>query len=158
MSNVRIWIAVFVAPHQEVSVGERLAAAGYVPLLPMQQVEIRHARQTMLVDRPVFPRYLFVGVPENSSWYPIKVVPGVIGILSAGQQPRVVPHHTLALLREADEIGAFRQMAIEHGSPQLRAFVRRIVETLPGQRIGAVYDLSRKQIRRMSEVDDAVAA
>lgn len=156
--SVRIWIAVFVQPSQELVVGERIAAEGYVPLLPTTQVQIRHARQALLVDRPVFPRYVFVGVPEGMSWYPLKSVAGVLGVVAAGKEPKVVPHHTLEMLREADEVGAFRDVALEHGSTQLRAFVRHVIETLPGQRIGAVYDLSRKQLRRLSEVDAAEAA
>lgn len=154
--DIRLWLAAYTAPGAEIAVRDAVREMGYPVLVPMAPVEVRHARQAMIVDRPVFPRYAFVGIPVGRSWYPIKNTTGVSGILSASAEPRPVPPRVVKMLRDAVEANAFAEVAkpeFEEGQPvkvnlagaELDAFVTKVRATLPGQRIGVVMEFFGKK-------------
>lgn len=166
---VRIWIATYTTPNAEIAVRDAVRALGYPVLLPTAMTEMRHARQVMMVDRPVFPRYAFVGVPPGQSWYPIKAVSGVAGILSTNGEPRAVPRKAVDLLKAAVEADAFTTKArpmfsegdrvkVTVGDGEIEAFVGRINASLPAQRIEVVFKLFGKEHRSTADVDHVRAA
>ncbi|MFH6786303.1 MULTISPECIES: transcription termination/antitermination protein NusG [Methylobacterium] len=168
-SAIRIWVAAYVAANRETAVRDAAEARAYPALLPTGLVEVSHARRRMLVERPVFPRYVFLGVPEGASWYPLRAVPGVLGILSSGQQPRAVPKRVVGLLEEAIAANAFTRTAeaafaageavkVRVGSAELDAFVERVRHTLPGQRIDVVFEAMGKRHRATVPLDHVRAA
>jgi transcriptional antiterminator RfaH len=166
---VRIWIAAHTAPNAEIAVRDAVKAIGYPALLPTGMVEMRHARQRMLVERPVFPRYLFIGVPEGMSWYPIRGVTGVSGILSSAGGPRPVPDRAIDRIRAAVEADAFTKatqprfiegqaVRVDFGSAEIEAFVGRLMSTLPAKRIEVVFEAMGKKHRTTVDVDKVRAA
>lgn len=169
MSEIRIWLAAFVASQAEIAVRDAVRNEGYEALLPTAMVEVSHARKTMLKERPVFPRYLFIGIPHGMSWYPLKAIPGILGVLSASGKPREVPPSTMKMLAEAMEVDAFteqkrpafeegQRVLVNVGSAALEAFVGRIKDTLPGQRIEIVFRSAGKEHRSKVMVDQVRAA
>ena len=166
--KIRLWICVHTAPMAEFLVRDAIRASGYPVLMPTEMREAHHARRTHLVERAVFPRYLFVGVPEGLSWYPIRSTRGVSGVLSAGREPRAVPENLVRLLRAAVDRDAFTktadpgfktgdQVRIRIGQIWLDEFVARVNAVLPNQRLDVVYDLFGKRHRTTITVDRARA-
>ena len=166
---IRIWIAAHTAPNAEIAVRDALTALDYPVLVPTGMVEMRHARQKMLVERPVFPRYVFIGLPVGMSWYPIRAVTGVSGILSSAGGPRPVPDRAIDRLRAAVEADAFTKAAqvrfregqavrVDLGTSEIEAFVGRLMSTLPAQRVEVVFEAFGKKHRTAVDVDKIRAA
>lgn len=84
------WFTIYTKPRAETLTSEALEQRGYKALLPMYQ------EKYLDVDigsvRPLFPRYLFVDIPEGVNWFPLMSVPGVSTLLCFGREtPAVVP-------------------------------------------------------------------
>lgn len=167
--KIRIWIAAYTTPNAELDVREGVQALGYPVLVPTGMIEAKHARQTMLVERPVFPRYAFIGVPEERSWYPLKTIRGVAGILCANGKPRPIPDKLVRLLRAAVDADAFTQsrdaafrsgqaVQVKVGQTTLAAFVERVNNMLPAQRIDIVFKVWGKEHRSTVPIDQVRAA
>lgn len=170
---IRVWIAVYTAPNMEMVVRDAAKALydenPYDVLLPTGMVEMMHARRKMIVDRPVFPRYVFVGVPHGRSWYPLKSLTGVAGVLSSNSEPQALNKRSVALLRAAMEADAFTEekappfkegdkVEVMIGQTPVEAFVETIGRLLPGQRIDIMFKMFGKEHRRSVSVDQVRAA
>lgn len=169
MDEVRIWVAAFVGASQEIAVRDAVTALGYPAVLPTEMVTVRHARQQMLRERPVFPRYVFVGIPPGVSWYPLRAVAGVAGILANGNEPRAVPPKVIGLLRAAIEADAFTRhqspkfqegdkVKVRVGVTDVEAMVERVHNTLPAHRIDIVFNLLGKKHRQAIDAKNVRAA
>jgi transcriptional antiterminator RfaH len=85
-----------------------LRAAGFQVFLPMRKVVIRHARKTQEVERPLFVRYLFVGLDlARHRWYPVRSTHGVESILGDGGVPHPVPDAEVRKIMRAQDAGLF---------------------------------------------------
>lgn len=166
---IRIWIAAYTGPNAEIAVRDAVAGMAYPVLLPTALVEMTHARQTMMVNRPVFPRYAFIGVPHGMSWYPLKAVTGVAGILSSDNEPRAVPAKQIELLKAAMQADAFTEaqrpdfhegqaVQVRVGKTTVAAFVAEINAALPAKRIEVLFSMFGKQHRRSVALDQVRAA
>jgi transcriptional antiterminator RfaH len=170
---IRVWIAVYTAPNAEILVRDAVRGLydedPYEVLLPTGMVEMMHARRKMMVDRPVFPRYVFVGIPHGRSWYPLKTVSGVSGVLSTRSEPQSLNPRAVALLRAAMEADAFTEDKVspfKHGDKvevlvgqtPVEAFVESIGRLLPGQRIDVMFRMFGKEHRQSFPVDQVRAA
>lgn len=167
--DVRIWVAAFTAPNAEIAVRDALQKRDYPVMLPTMMAEMRHARRTMMVDRPVFPRYVFVGIPHGRSWYPLKAITGVGGVLSQHGAPQPLHAKAVDLLRKAIEADAFKvrdeppfksgdRVFVTVGQAEIEAFVERVSHTLPAQRIDIMFRLFGKEVRQTVPVDTVRAA
>ena len=75
------WYAVVSKPNSEKGALEQLRKQGYGTFLPMCLVRKSHAGKADLVQRPLFPRYLFVGLDSGQPFRPILNTPGVAHVL-----------------------------------------------------------------------------
>ena len=172
---IRVWIAVYTAPNAELAVRDALTSLSdgrsysYPVLVPTGMVEMTHARRSMLVERPVFPRYVFVGIPDGVSWYPIKNTKGVGGVLCAAGKPRPIPDKLVRLLHAAVDADAFTRaddpafkagdaVRIKVGQTTLAAFVERVSAELPAKRIDVVFEAWGKFHRSTVTLDQVIAA
>jgi transcriptional antiterminator RfaH len=102
------WYAVYTQPNAETKAAEHLAAQGYSAYLPRYRRYVRHARTRALVLRPLFPRYLFVGLDRLAQrWRPIRSTAGVVGLVSGADQPVPVAAEIVDALRRQESAGAF---------------------------------------------------
>jgi len=84
-----------------------LCAKGFAVYLPTFLREIRHARRVNVVERPLFPRYLFVGFDINRDpWTEVRRTDGVERLLSHEEMPVRVPHGVVEELRAATHLFA----------------------------------------------------
>ncbi len=102
------WYAVYTQPNAEIKAAEHLARQGYAAYLPRYRRHVRHARAQALVLRPLFPRYLFVGLDRLAQrWRPIRSTVGVVGLVSSADEPVPVAAEIVDALRRRESEGAF---------------------------------------------------
>lgn len=106
------WYAAYTQPNQETRALENLARQGYQVYLPRCRRWVRHARRRSAVLRPLFPRYLFVGLDRlTERWRPIRSTVGVVGLVSCGEDPLPVAPNIIEELRNRESKGAFDMLA-----------------------------------------------
>ena len=76
-----IWYVVHTAPRAEWNVHQGLRRLGYETLHLHYRGIVRHARRSRAVMKPLFPRYLFVGVEEGQGLYDVNEFNGVATVL-----------------------------------------------------------------------------
>ncbi len=83
---IRRWIAVNTHPHREHIALENLMNQGFDVYCPMVERQVRHARRTRDVRRPLFPGYLFARIDLAGRWRPILSTYGVRTLVRFGDQ------------------------------------------------------------------------
>jgi transcriptional antiterminator RfaH len=102
------WYAAYTQLHGEAKAVDHLRRQGYALYLPRYRRFVRHARKRVLVLRPLFPRYLFVGIDRlTQRWRPIRSTVGVIGLVASGDEPVPVAPEVIETLRRREQDGAF---------------------------------------------------
>ncbi len=102
------WYAAYTQPNAEAKAVDQLQRQGYGVYLPAYRRWIRHARKRVFVSRPLFPRYLFVGVDRLTQlWRPIRSTVGVVGLVTGGDDPIPVAPAIIETLRRREGEGAF---------------------------------------------------
>lgn len=81
---------------------------GFTTYLPRYRKQIRHARKTQTVLRPLFPGYVFVRMDaEQPRLSVINNTFGVIGLVQFGSEPQSIPAAMVEAIRSReDETGA----------------------------------------------------
>ena len=86
------WFVVHTRPNGEQRALVNLERQDFAAWLPVYAKHRRHARRVETVQRPMFPRYLFVSVDlEAERWRAILSTYGVAGLVGAGDGPEPVP-------------------------------------------------------------------
>ncbi len=102
----QVWYVVQTQPNGEQRAEMHLRRRGFRTYLPRYLRSRRHARKTQMVSRPLFPRYLFVGLDlARDQWRSIQSTFGVSQIVLAGEKPAPLPAGVLEEIRgrEADD-------------------------------------------------------
>jgi transcriptional antiterminator RfaH len=82
------WYVVHTQPNGEVRAEANLQRQGFMTYLPRYLRERRHARRSDVVQRPLFPRYLFVGLDlERDRWRSVQSTFGVSNLVMIGERP-----------------------------------------------------------------------
>jgi transcription elongation factor/antiterminator RfaH len=86
------WYVVQTRPRKEAVAVTNLRRQGFEPFLPQVRCSVRHARKTVEVARPLFPRYLFLPLDiGRDRWRPILSTLGVASVIMNGDRPRATP-------------------------------------------------------------------
>lgn len=102
------WFAVHTKSACERLVYDALLRKGFKAYLPMNTRVIRHARQSQVVSRPLFPRYLFVGLnAERPVFGEVRKTHGVEWFVTNATKPVEVRAEVIAALRASEEGGLF---------------------------------------------------
>ncbi|MGH6877350.1 MAG: transcription termination/antitermination protein NusG [Rhizomicrobium sp.] len=102
------WYVAYTQPNGEEKAVEHLARQGYDTYLPRYRRAVRHARRRTLAVRPLFPRYLFVGLDRMAQrWRPIRSTCGVVGLVASGDEPVPVSADVVENLRGQESNGVF---------------------------------------------------
>ena len=96
------WYALRIRSNFEKATSQILQQKGYEAFLPAYQVRTRWSDRIKMVERPLFPGYLFCRFHERAR-LPILVTPGVVSVVGMGKIPVPVPEEEVeavaALLR-----------------------------------------------------------
>ena len=100
--NNTAWYVVHTKPRQEGRALENLQNQGFTCFLPTMQVQKLRNQRVQVVTEPMFSRYLFIQLDDQSqNWGPIRSTLGVSKLVSFGPQPAKVPPKFVAFLKEA---------------------------------------------------------
>ena len=102
----RRWYVVHTKPNEESRASNHLSRQGFDIYLPRYAKTRRHARKVDTVARPLFPRYLFVGLDlAFDRWRSIHSTFGVAGLIMAAEQPAPLPSGVVEAIRarESDQ-------------------------------------------------------
>ena len=101
-ANTTAWYVVHTKPRQEGRALENLQNQGFTCFLPTMQVQKLRNQRVQVVTEPMFSRYLFIQLDDQSqNWGPIRSTLGVSKLVSFGPQPAKVPPEFVAFLQEA---------------------------------------------------------
>ncbi len=86
------WFAIHTRAHAEKQAAAHLRNQGFTTYLPCYRKRRSHARRVEIVQAPVFPRYLFIQMDEQSApWRAVRSTVGVVDIVRLGERPAPVP-------------------------------------------------------------------
>lgn len=107
MACLTKWYAAQTHVNAELSAAGHLKRQGFDVYLPMHKKLRSHARRREWVARPLFPRYLFVGVNEtNQRWRAIKSTIGITNLVGFGGGPAPIDEDIITSIRaREDETG-----------------------------------------------------
>lgn len=91
MTGRRRWYVVYTRPRAEYAVAKRLAGAGFEVVYLHYRGIVRHARKTIGVLKPLFPRYVVVGLGEGQGLATVSGTDGVLGVVYGGESPLELP-------------------------------------------------------------------
>ena len=103
---MKAWYLVYSKPQQERLALENLERQGYLSYLPLIRNRRRRSGRYVSVIEPMFPRYLFVHLSdETDNWSPIRSTIGVANLVRFGMRAARVPETLIAAMREREEDG-----------------------------------------------------
>lgn len=134
-----------------------LRGAGFAVYLPRLKRFVRHARRELVVQRPLFPRYLFFGFELGArSFYAARAADGVESLVGSCGVPRAIPARIVEDLVVAEVDGQFDQTRprivepvhrFHEGEPVLvtkgpfQGFTARVVAAPPRDRVMILLEL-----------------
>jgi len=92
------WFAIRVRPNSERVSTDLLERKGYEVFLPTYQARRQWSDRIKIIDRPLFPGYLFCRF-RVSDWLPVARTQGVVYIVGSGSVPVPVEEQEMASLR-----------------------------------------------------------
>lgn len=115
MTGMR-WYVVHTQPQNETRAEINLRRQGFATYLPRYQRTRRHARKTETVTRPLFPRYIFVGLDlARDRWRAIQSTFGVSNLVFAGDTPLAMPEGVVDQIRARESGEGFVTLGLPAG-------------------------------------------
>ena len=130
------WYVVQTHVHSEAKAAEHLLRQGYDIYLPRYLKRRRHARRVDNVAAPLFPRYLFVGLDqETARWRSIQSTQGVSHLICNNNEPALLSDSVISELRKREDDNGFIRL-----NPQplyVRGDKVRVVDGVFGDSFGS---------------------
>ena len=102
--SVRRWYVVHTQPNGEARADLNLRRQGFATYLPRYARRHRHARRQEVVQRPLFPRYVFVALDlARDRWRAVHSTFGVNRLVLAGEEPLPVPDGVIDEIRARED-------------------------------------------------------
>jgi len=97
------WYLIHTKPREERLAKKHLERQGYATYLPLAPLRRRRRGRTIRVIDPMFPRYLFINLSdETDDWRPIRSTIGVSTLVRFGMVPAQVPVSLITALRQRE--------------------------------------------------------
>lgn len=167
-AECKTWHVAWAAWRAENRAKDGLIQRGYDVLVPTMHVTVRHAGRKMLVERPIFPRYLFVGVEDEQSIYPIMSTIAVNGLVMNHDKPVKMPVWIMRNLLAAQVAGAFdktpKVVTYKEGQEvrfvggPMENFVGHILKAPEGKRVEVLISMFGKATKLKVPLDIVRAA
>jgi transcription antitermination factor NusG len=97
-SDLLPWFALRVKSNFEKVSSQILEQKGYEAFLPTYRTRNRWSDRTKVIDRPLFPGYLFCRFDQGNR-LPILVTPGVVGVVGVGKTPMPVAEREIEAIQ-----------------------------------------------------------
>jgi transcriptional antiterminator RfaH len=116
MTDSQRWYVVHTQPQSESRAEFNLRRQGFATYLPRYQRARRHGRKTEVVARPLFPRYLFVGLDlTRDRWRSIHSTFGVKDLVFAGEDPVPIANEIIHEIRARESEEGFVRLRLPEG-------------------------------------------
>jgi len=157
------WFVAYVKPQSELTVAERLERRGYETFLPMSARWARRGHRRMEIERPFFPRYLFVRFGPGGNFLELGETVGVVSILNNFGKPGTVRNTFIADLRAAMIAGQFTEKPVRALQPgdavkfmcgPFEGLMARIQGLHGTERAEVLLDILKSEIRVSCKTDD----
>lgn len=103
---MKAWYLIYSKPQQERLAYENLERQGYDSYLPLIRNRRRRQGRYMAVVEPMFPRYLFVNLSDQTdNWGPIRSTIGVANLVRFGIHAARVPESLIVTMQARDNEG-----------------------------------------------------
>ena len=103
---MKAWYLLYSKPQRERLALENLERQGYPSYLPLIQNRKRRKGRYVSVIEPMFPRYLFVHLSdETDNWGPIRSTIGVANLVRFGMQAARVPDSLIEIMNAREQDG-----------------------------------------------------
>ena len=163
------WYAVHTRPSSEAKAAENLRRQGYATYLPRHRRWVRHARRREIVLRPLFQRYLFVGIDRaTTGWRPVLSTFGVASVVCGGDEPVPVPHGVIDTLREREREGSFDEVTpalklkpgdrVRMSEGPFADLVGRLAAACDDERVFVLFDFLGRTVKAEVRADAVEAA
>jgi len=141
---------------------------GFEAYLPRYRKQVRHARKTKTVLRPLFPGYVFVKMDIGlQRWRSINGTVGVISLVQLGETPQPIPTNILDAIRaREDEVGAVTlaphglkkgdRVRVREGA--LSEYTALLEEISDEKRVFLLLDLMGREVRISVSVESLAKA
>ncbi len=118
-----LWHVAYVEPHTELRTCEDIAdELGFEAYAPVERVKKPVRGIVTAIERPLFPRYIFVAVdPHRQEWQRILDIAGVLG---TDGSPGRVPSAWISMIRKMEECGVFDRTKVEPDKFKIGEVVR----------------------------------
>ena len=103
------WYAAYTKPQAEARAAEGVARHGFEAYLPMLKQRVRHRGKKIMVERPLFPRYIFIGFVAAPPWLEVIGIEGIVTIIGNSGKPLRIDNAIIAELRERIAAGEFER-------------------------------------------------
>lgn len=152
------WYVVYTHANSESKARDHLLRQGFIAMLPTYKRWRRHARRHEVVERPLFPRYLFVALDMlEQRWRPILSTGGVCDLVRRGDAPAPLPSGLAEEIVERAALGAFDRLSpldgLRQGDPvrvvegPFADLIGRFVGVADRERIFVLLDLLGRQVK-----------
>ena len=134
------WFLFTCKPRDDVRAEQNLINQGYTCYRPVIQVTRTRRGKKQQTEESLFPRYIFVHLPDNEgNWRALLSTRGIAGVVRFGEQPTKIPQ---ALI---DEIKTNEQALKQSGTPvnALKTGDKVRITSGPFQFLEAVYQQSK---------------
>ena len=151
------WYLVYTKPRGEETALANLARQGYEVYFPRVQLMRKRQRGRMAVVEPLFPRYLFIRLDNQSdNWAPIRSTLGVTSLVRFGHEPAKVPDDLIRFLQQQEDSDGLRHWtdpAIEAGDHvrvadgAFQGYKGILLARSSRERVFVLLDILGKQVR-----------
>lgn len=108
---MKSWYLIHSKPQQERVARDNLVRQGYDVYLPLAPVRRRRKGRTVRIIDPIFPRYLFIYLSDQTDdWGPIRSTIGVSALVKFGQVPAKIPDTLIGGLRVREDSEGIQKM------------------------------------------------
>ena len=108
---MKSWYLVYCKPRGEKLAQEHLERQGYKIYLPLILGRIRKRGRTEKSIQPMFPRYLFICLSDQTDdWGPIRSTIGVSNLVQFGTNTAKVPENLITKLKENEKNKGFHDL------------------------------------------------
>jgi transcriptional antiterminator RfaH len=113
------WYLVRTKPGKERWVRDQLSTRVAEVFLPMLKARMPRWGRLAMSVAPLFPCYLFARLDLQTSYFEIKYLAGVSGLVSAGSDPIVVPETIIKEIRArgVNDVVELREVPFDSGQP-----------------------------------------
>ena len=98
---MKSWYLIYSKSREEKLAQEHLERQGYETYLPLILGRIKRRGRTKKSVQPMFPRYLFIYLSDQTDdWGPIRSTIGISNLVKFGKEPAKVPENLIMQLKE----------------------------------------------------------